>query len=91
MHHVNDDQLLLLVYGELADAETRDAEAHLAACQPCRARLEQLERARVASEWSGPRARRLSRRWIAALEYPRKIRRHEDFDAWFFEIPGSHD
>jgi hypothetical protein len=65
MNHLNDDQALLFAYGELADHEQREAEAHLASCQPCRARLERLERARVASEWSGPRARRLSRRWFA--------------------------
>ena len=65
MNHLNDDQALLFAYGELADHEQREAEAHLASCQPCRARLERLERARVASEWSGPRARRPSRRWFA--------------------------
>jgi hypothetical protein len=67
MSHLNDDTLLLLAYGELGEPEQRDAEAHLAACEPCRARLHRLERARVASEWAAPLARRLSRGWVAAI------------------------
>jgi hypothetical protein len=66
MSHLNDDQLLLLSYSELADHEARDAETHLAACTECRARFERLERARVAVEWTGPRARVSRSRWIAA-------------------------
>jgi len=67
MSHPNDDQLLLLAYGELDSAATSPVEAHLAACPACRARLERLERARTMVEWTGPRVRRLSRRWVVGL------------------------
>jgi anti-sigma factor RsiW len=48
MSHASDDQLLLLSYGELGEADASLVEAHLAACASCRARLERLERASVA-------------------------------------------
>lgn len=67
MNHLNDDTVLLLAYGELADAEQQEAAAHLATCPPCRARLERFERARVAVEWAGPSARRIATRWVAAI------------------------
>lgn len=66
MNHVHDDQLLLLAYGELPDAEAAQAELHLAACAPCRARLASLERPRVALDWAAARAPRRPARWIAA-------------------------
>ena len=43
MSHPNEDQLLKLVL-ELLDAdETRQIEEHLAECEPCRQRLEELQ------------------------------------------------
>ena len=58
MTHPHEDQLLLLAYGELPEADARELETHLAACAGCRARLERLERSRVAAE----RPRRV--RWL---------------------------
>lgn len=66
MNHPNDDRLLLLAYGELPEADAAAAEAHLAACPACRARLEALERPRVALDVAMPRAARHTARWIAA-------------------------
>lgn len=67
MNHPNDDQLLLLAYGELPVSEAAAAEAHLAACSACRAHLERLERSRVALDVAMPRRRRRVTPWIAAL------------------------
>lgn len=66
MNHVHQDQLLLLAYGELAEADAEAAERHLAGCAECRARLAKLDRARVAYDWAAPQRRRVPARWIAA-------------------------
>lgn len=66
MNHPNDDELLLLAYGELPAADAAAAEVHLAACPECRAQLERLERAHVALDVAMPPQRRLAVRWIAA-------------------------
>jgi len=66
MTHVNDDQLLLLTYGELSGPELAEVERHLRTCQVCRAALERLDRARVALDWSQPvRMARRRLRWVA--------------------------
>lgn len=68
MNHPQEDTLLLFAYGELSDAETVEMEAHLAACESCRARLEQLERARIAVDWAVARpSRRRALRTAVAL------------------------
>jgi hypothetical protein len=43
--HVPDDQLLLHAAGELDDISARQVSAHMDCCQPCRARLNELQRA----------------------------------------------
>jgi len=62
MTHPHEDQLLLLAYGELPEADARELETHLAACVGCRAQLERLERSRVAADWA------------LAAERPRRVR-----------------
>jgi anti-sigma factor RsiW len=57
MNHPSEDTLLLLAYGELDETERETAHGHLAGCPECRARLDTLERARVALEWTLPRRR----------------------------------
>ena len=65
MTHVNDDDLLLLAYGELAEAAAREAETHLASCSDCRSRLERLERAAGVAAWAAaaPRPQKRPLRW----------------------------
>lgn len=65
--HPTDDALLLFAYGESIDQPEIDLTPHLAACAPCRARLEKLERSRVAADWALERAPRPRRavRWAA--------------------------
>ena len=53
MNHPTDDELLLLAYSELG-AGSAVAESHVAACPTCQARLERLERARVALDVALP-------------------------------------
>jgi putative zinc finger protein len=43
--HLSDQQVLRKLDGELSASEARQAEAHLAACWTCRARLQELESA----------------------------------------------
>jgi putative zinc finger protein len=43
--HLSDQQVMRKLDGELSARETRQAEAHLAACWACRARLQELESA----------------------------------------------
>jgi len=64
MNHPQEDQLLLLAYSELPDAETTQVEAHVATCATCRDALERLERGRVALDWAVPERRRPVR-WLA--------------------------
>jgi anti-sigma factor RsiW len=66
MNHPNDDQLLLLAYGELPETDAAAAEAHLAACPTCRGQFERLERPRVALDVAMPPTRRHVTRWVAA-------------------------
>src|SRR5438045_3306640 len=42
--HLTDDDLVLHYYGEMAGAEERRAESHLAACDACQANYTQLQR-----------------------------------------------
>lgn len=78
MNHPSEDTLLLLAYGELEEEEREAATAHLASCAECRARLDTLERARVALDWAMspgsasaegavPRLQPRRARWIVAL------------------------
>ena len=66
MNHLQQDQLVLLAYGELTAADAVAAEQHLAACPDCRIRLGELERARVAYDWVEARPTRRPVKWIAA-------------------------
>jgi anti-sigma factor RsiW len=66
MNHLNDDQLLLLAYGELPAPDAAAADAHVAACPVCRAQLTRLERPRVALDVAMPRTPRRAARWIIA-------------------------
>lgn len=70
MTHLHNDELLLLAYGELRDADLERLETHLAGCAACRAELARLETSRAALDLALPpaaapaRSRRV--RWIAA-------------------------
>jgi len=48
MNHPTEDELLLLAYGELPDAQAAEIDSHTAACRACNEKLAQLERGRVA-------------------------------------------
>jgi anti-sigma factor ChrR (cupin superfamily) len=52
MTHPSEDALLLLAYDELGEPQAAELAAHLVACTDCRARLEAIERARVAADWA---------------------------------------
>jgi len=68
MTHPQEDDLLLLAYGELDPAATAEAERHLASCAECHERFLGLERGRVAVDWTPPvpsSARRPVVRWAA--------------------------
>jgi anti-sigma factor RsiW len=67
MSHPQEDDLLLLAYGELDDAATADVERHLADCAPCREKFVALERSRIAVDWAATRSARGRRaaRWAA--------------------------
>jgi hypothetical protein len=62
MNHPSEDALLLFAYG---DPEADDLTRHLGDCAACRARLQAIERARVAVELVVSRARvpRPALRW----------------------------
>jgi len=65
-NHPDQDDLLLLAYGELDHTAATELERHLAACAECHVRFVLLERGRVALEWTTPapsRARRPRVRW----------------------------
>ncbi|MEX2155497.1 MAG: zf-HC2 domain-containing protein [Gemmatimonadales bacterium] len=66
MNHANDDELLLLAYGELPPTEVARVERHLAECGTCRAQFTRLDAAHVALDVAIPPPRRLAVRWIAA-------------------------
>lgn len=55
MMHLDDDQLLLHVYGELREAEGAEARRHLEACATCRERFRALAEPAAALEWAPPR------------------------------------
>ena len=61
MTHPTDDQLLLLAWDESGHPDTGALQSHLAACDTCRARLREIEEARVGMEW-GFEARHSARR-----------------------------
>jgi len=68
MKHPQEDDLLLLAYGELDPGLTTDVEAHLAACAACHERFRRLEHGRVALEWTTVAPARAPRhvvRWAA--------------------------
>jgi hypothetical protein len=65
MNHPSDDTLLLLAYGELDEDARETTHAHLMGCADCRARLDTLERGRVAVDWALPRRR--PRRLVALV------------------------
>ena len=67
MSHINDDQLLLYVYGDLGGDARAGTEDHLLGCGECRARLVQLEEASAAVDMGlAHRARRVPRvAWLA--------------------------
>jgi hypothetical protein len=46
-NHLTDEQLLLTADGELAPRHAGEAQAHLAACPTCRARMIEIERAAI--------------------------------------------
>lgn len=62
MNHANDDELLLLAYGELGP-RSAEAESHVAVCPTCQERLAQLDRARVALDVAMPVRRRRAAVW----------------------------
>lgn len=62
--HPTDDALLLFAYGEAGGPQEIDLTPHLATCAPCRARLEKIERSRVAADWALERAPRRVVRWV---------------------------
>lgn len=70
MTHLHHDEVLLLAYGELRDADLERVQTHLAGCEACRTELARLETSRVALDLAMPpaapptRSRRV--RWIAA-------------------------
>ena len=68
MTHLHNDELLLLAYGELRDADRERVQTHLAGCDACRTELARLEASRVALDLAMPPAAAPSRRpvrWIA--------------------------
>lgn len=65
MTHPHDDDLLLLVYGDLEEPAAAELERHLAGCAACRERLLAVERGRVALELATPRRVRPRVRWAA--------------------------
>ena len=60
MNHPTEDELLLLVYGELPPSRGAEIESHTAACRSCRETLARLEHGRVALEFALPARRRNS-------------------------------
>lgn len=66
MTHPTDDQLLLVAYAELPRDDAAGLEAHLAACEECRARFARLEGARAALDVALPQRRGRAVPWIAA-------------------------
>ncbi len=68
MIHPDDDQLLLLAYGELPVARLPAVEAHLRECADCGARFRRLEESRIALDWGlerGPVHRAPRALWLA--------------------------
>jgi len=68
-NHPDQDDLLLLAYGELDPVATADVERHVASCAECHERFLSLERGRVALEWTTTapaRTRRQVVRWGGA-------------------------
>lgn len=58
MNHPNEDELLLLAYGETPSATA--LESHVAACATCQETVARLERARAALDMALPVTRRRS-------------------------------
>lgn len=66
MNHPQEDNLLLLAYGELDPMAAAEVERHVASCAECHERFVRLERGRVALEWTttvASPARRRPVRW----------------------------
>lgn len=53
MNHPQEDNLLLLAYGELDPMAAAEVERHVASCAECHERFMRLERGRVAFDWTG--------------------------------------
>ena len=58
MNHPTEDELLLLVYGELPGPRAAEVDSHATACRACQETLAQLERGRVALDVALPARRR---------------------------------
>jgi anti-sigma factor RsiW len=67
MNHPTEDQILLLAYGELPDADARHIEAHVTGCAACSAAFDRIERARVAVDLGLPQSKTRLRWVVAAL------------------------
>ena len=65
MNHPTTDELLLLAYGDLPEADARLAEAHIATCATCREALARLDQPRALLETAIPRRGRISL-WVPA-------------------------
>ena len=57
MNHPTEDELLLLVYGELPGPRAAEVDSHATACRACQETLAQLERGRVALDLAVPARR----------------------------------
>lgn len=69
MTHPDDDDLLLLAYGDLEEPAAAELERHLAGCAPCRDRLLALERGRVTLELATERRLGPKTRWAAVAVF----------------------
>jgi len=65
MNHPTQDDLLLLVYGELPGTHAVAIESHTSVCRACQETLVQLERGRAALAVALPPRRSSARVWIA--------------------------
>src|SRR5688572_30397241 len=76
----NKDSLVGFLYGELAPAEARAFEAHLAGCAPCRDEVAGLRATRDdLLAWAPPECRDLPSSWAVAPVAPAPMAR---YGAW---------
>ncbi len=57
MNHPTEDELLLLVYGELPGPQAAEIDSHATACRACQEKLAQLECGRAAVDLATPARR----------------------------------